>query len=329
MPQLFTNAARSTLQAGILSTDTSLTVETAKADKFPVANTGTAAVPATTGWFKATLQNTAGEIEIVYVRTRAATIAVFSDVIRAREGTTALAFAAGTVVGLRLTAADAEGTVAGVSSVTGTPPIVSSGGATPAISIGAATASVAGSMSAADKTKLDGVATGASANSADAFLLARANHTGTQAASTITGLAAVATSDAKADIGLGSVDNTSDAAKDAATATLTNKTITASGLITANAGLTVAGALLSRGGGAVVSNVSVGVSALAQNTSGSLNTAVGSNAVAYNITGADNTAVGAEALFSTTGSFNTAVGSLALRAQTTSSFNVAVGGLPA
>ena len=41
------------------------------------------------------------------------------------------------------------------------------------------------------KTKLDGIATGATANSADATLLARSNHTGTQAASTISDLAEV------------------------------------------------------------------------------------------------------------------------------------------
>jgi hypothetical protein len=46
-----------------------------------------------------------------------------------------------------------------VTSVTGTAPIVSSGGNTPAISITAATASAAGSMSAADKTKLDNITT--------------------------------------------------------------------------------------------------------------------------------------------------------------------------
>jgi hypothetical protein len=85
----------------------------------------------------------------------------------------------------RLTAAS-SGT-APVTSVTGSAPIVSSGGATPAISISAATTSAAGSMSSADKTKLDGIATAATANSADATLLNRANHTGTQAASTITG----------------------------------------------------------------------------------------------------------------------------------------------
>tara|TARA_R100001015_G_C4635020_1_gene203113 strand:- start:152 stop:2221 length:2070 start_codon:yes stop_codon:yes gene_type:complete len=50
-----------------------------------------------------------------------------------------------------------------VTGVTGTLPIVSTGGATPAISINAATTGAAGSMSAADKTKLDSVATGATA----------------------------------------------------------------------------------------------------------------------------------------------------------------------
>jgi len=49
----------------------------------------------------------------------------------------------------------------GVTSVTGTTPIASSGGATPAISISAATTIAAGSMSSADKTKLDGIAAGA------------------------------------------------------------------------------------------------------------------------------------------------------------------------
>ena len=56
-----------------------------------------------------------------------------------------------------------------------------------------ATTDVAGKMTAADKTKLDGVATGATVNSSDATLLARANHTGTQAANTITGLGTAAT----------------------------------------------------------------------------------------------------------------------------------------
>lgn len=52
----------------------------------------------------------------------------------------------------------------------------------------AASSTLAGVMPAADKAKLDGVAAGATANSPNATLLARANHTGTQAISTVAGL---------------------------------------------------------------------------------------------------------------------------------------------
>ena len=51
-----------------------------------------------------------------------------------------------------------------------------------------ATTSVAGFMSSTDKSKLDGIAAGATANDTDANLKNRANHTGSQAISTITGL---------------------------------------------------------------------------------------------------------------------------------------------
>ena len=107
-----------------------------------------------------------------------------------------------------------------VTDVTGTAPIVSSGGSTPAISITAATTSNPGSMSAADKTKLD-AATASATNStlvsrdssgnfaagtitatlsgnassatnasnlnsqAASYYLSRSNHTGSQLASTI------------------------------------------------------------------------------------------------------------------------------------------------
>jgi hypothetical protein len=50
------------------------------------------------------------------------------------------------------------------------------------------------------KTKLDGIATNATANATDAQLRDRSTHTGTQAAGTITGLAAVATSGAYGDL---------------------------------------------------------------------------------------------------------------------------------
>ncbi len=112
--------------------------------------------------------------------------------------------------------------------------------ATPSSHIGAggvahaaATTSVSGFMSSADKLKLDGVALGATANSPDAALLDRSNHVGAQAIGTVTGLQAAL--DAKAPInnpnftgtvggitramvGLGNVDNTSDAAKPVSTA---------------------------------------------------------------------------------------------------------------
>ena len=48
-------------------------------------------------------------------------------------------------------------------------------------------------MTAAERTKLSGVSTGATANATDAQLRDRSTHTGTQAASTVTGLATVAT----------------------------------------------------------------------------------------------------------------------------------------
>ena len=58
---------------------------------------------------------------------------------------------------IKLTASFSGGGGGTVTGVTGTAPIVSSGGTTPAISINAATTSAAGSMSSADKTKLDGL----------------------------------------------------------------------------------------------------------------------------------------------------------------------------
>ena len=69
----------------------------------------------------------------------------------------------------------------------------------------AATTSAQGAMSSTDKSKLDGIAAGATANSSDATLLNRANHTGTQAVGTITGLAAVATSGSASDLTTGTV----------------------------------------------------------------------------------------------------------------------------
>jgi hypothetical protein len=69
-----------------------------------------------------------------------------------------------------------------------------------------------------DMDKPVSTAQDAADDAVQAYSIQRANHTGTQAASTITGLAAVATSGAKADVGLGNVDNTSDVDKPVSTA---------------------------------------------------------------------------------------------------------------
>jgi len=79
-------------------------------------------------------------------------------------GRPTLGTAAGTDASAYATAAQGAKADTAVQGVTGTGPIVSSGGTTPAISISAATASAAGSMSSADKTKLDGIQAGAEVN---------------------------------------------------------------------------------------------------------------------------------------------------------------------
>lgn len=119
MAQKITNSARSFLQGSITAASTSLVIEAPKADLFPVANTNTDAVN-TVGkdWFKIVLQDTAGNREIAYVRTRASGVATLSNVIRGQEGTTALDFPAGSVVGLRITALDIEAGISFAASAT-------------------------------------------------------------------------------------------------------------------------------------------------------------------------------------------------------------------
>lgn len=58
-----------------------------------------------------------------------------------------------------------------------------------------ATTTVAGFLSASDKTKLNGISTGATANASDADLRSRSTHTGTQSHTTIVGLGSAATKD--------------------------------------------------------------------------------------------------------------------------------------
>ncbi len=74
------------------------------------------------------------------------------------------------------------------TSAPGNGTVVSSTGSNAVIP--SATTAAAGLLTAADKVKLDGIVAGATANSSDSTLLARANHTGTQAISTVSGLQA-------------------------------------------------------------------------------------------------------------------------------------------
>ena len=106
MAQKFANAARAALSAGIAAGDTTLTLDDG-AD-FPEATVGTGAL-SSGDWFKIVLQDTSG-IEICYVRTHAVatTPNTLSNVMRGQEDTTARAFSAGSVVGLRMTAADID-----------------------------------------------------------------------------------------------------------------------------------------------------------------------------------------------------------------------------
>lgn len=77
-------------------------------------------------------------------------------------------------------------------------------------------------FTAVERTKLSGIATGATANSSDATLLARANHTGTQAISTVSGLQAAI-----------------DAKQDALGLTTDGTTVTAPNNLTVNGQLTI------------------------------------------------------------------------------------------
>ena len=95
MAQLFADAARAYLSADINNTDTTVSIA-AGGSLFPVANG--------TDWFKAVLQDASG-IEIVYVTAHTSASTSFT-VTRGQEGTTARSFAAGSVFGLRVTAAD-------------------------------------------------------------------------------------------------------------------------------------------------------------------------------------------------------------------------------
>jgi hypothetical protein len=89
---------------------------------------------------------------------------------------------------------------------------------------------------------------------------------------------------------------------------------------------TINGLVVGRSAGNISTNTTVGTSALASNTTGSLNSAIGHFALGANTTGAYNNALGQDALrANTTGQYNNAFGNNALGANTTGSANSAFG----
>jgi hypothetical protein len=86
------------------------------------------------------------------------------------------------------------------------------------------------------------------------------------------------------------------------------------------------GLTVGRGGGAVISNITVGVNALLSNTTGTNNIAIGRGALYSNTTGNGNSAFGGVALYNnTTGYSNLGIGLNSLYFNTTGNSNVALG----
>lgn len=168
MAQKFKDAARGELVDPITTSSTS--IEVTNGNLFSVATVDTGAL-SSGDWFKAVLQDDSN-IEIVYVRTHELVTSpnLMTNVLRGQDGTTAKAFPAGAVFGIRPTAGDMDAAINGkVDKVAGKSLSTEN-------------------YSTADKDKLAGIAANATSNASDAYLLDRAYHTNTQAISTIAGL---------------------------------------------------------------------------------------------------------------------------------------------
>lgn len=122
MSVVLTNNATTRLAAALSSGATTLTVTTGEGAKFPSPTGG--------DWFPLTILNGASALEIVRCTGRASDVLT---IVRAREGTTALAFDIGDRVELRLTVGGLQGviqdgglmrigSIAGANTITGTAP---------------------------------------------------------------------------------------------------------------------------------------------------------------------------------------------------------------
>lgn len=105
------NNAYSTLAAGITSGETSLTVQAGHGDRFP-------AITAP-DWSKITLEDAAGNREVILLGARTAGSDVLGTLTRGQEGTTARAWNAGDVVELRMTAQLVEDAMGHSAQTTG------------------------------------------------------------------------------------------------------------------------------------------------------------------------------------------------------------------
>src|SRR4051812_37996009 len=111
MPQVFNNGAKMKLALSCLATDTSITVQSAYADLFPVATTAAWTTPV--NWFRATIQDNTGAFEVIKVGLRPAGSATLSVIQRAQEGTTARAWSASAIIQHAPTAADYQQALSG------------------------------------------------------------------------------------------------------------------------------------------------------------------------------------------------------------------------
>ena len=105
MAQRYSNNAICLLGATLSDTATSFVFETGFGDLYPEAG---ATSPSGDDWFKVVLTDATGEIEIIYVYTRASGSDLAADCIRGREGTAARAWASGAIIKLAPTAKDLE-----------------------------------------------------------------------------------------------------------------------------------------------------------------------------------------------------------------------------
>jgi hypothetical protein len=183
-----------------------------------------------------------------------------------------------------------------VTGVTGTAPVVSSGGTAPAISMAAATTSVNGYLTSTDWTTFN------SKYSIGGAL-------GTPSSGTVTNLTGTASININGTVGA------------------TTATTGAFTTLTSTLGATIQGATIGKGFGAIGNNTALGASVLSSaSLTGNNNLGVGALTLVANTSGAGNTGVGIAALNSnTTGANNTALGLSALSRNLTANSNTAVG----